>query len=101
MADVDLMTIHRNREPGRRARSMTNRTRSSCRFLRRAVTWRHLAKNLGMPVAKADRRLVRLAAAAGRDCVDVLCEEISAWLGEPVAVVDVVLWQRPTNRRWF
>jgi len=26
-----------------------------------AVTWRHLAKNLGLPVAKADRHLVRLA----------------------------------------
>jgi hypothetical protein len=57
------------------------------------VTWRHLAKNLGAPVAKADRHLVRLAAAAGRPDVDTLCDEISGWLGEPVAVVDVVLWR--------
>ncbi|WP_299956902.1 hypothetical protein [uncultured Modestobacter sp.] len=57
------------------------------------VTWRHLAKNLGAPVAKADRHLVRLAAATGRPDVDTLCDEISGWLGEPVAVVDVVLWR--------
>lgn len=57
------------------------------------VTWRHLAKNLGAAVAKADRHLVRLAAAAGRDSVDVMCEEIGQWLGEPVAVVDIVLWR--------
>ena len=57
------------------------------------VTWRHLAKNLGAPVAKADRHLVRLAAATGRPGVDALCDEIAGWLGEPVAVVDVVLWR--------
>jgi 3-methyladenine DNA glycosylase Tag len=57
------------------------------------VTWRHLAKNLGADVAKADRHLVRLTAAAGRPSVDVLCEEISTWIGEPTAVVDVVLWR--------
>lgn len=57
------------------------------------VTWRHLAKNIGMPVAKADRHMVRFAAAAGRESVDELCAEISGWLGEPIAVVDVVLWR--------
>jgi len=35
----------------------------------------------------------RLAAAAGRDSVDGMCEEIGQWLGEPVAVVDIVLWR--------
>jgi hypothetical protein len=57
------------------------------------VTWRHLAKNLGVRVAKPDRHLVRVARATARPSVDVLCEEISAWLGEPVPVVDVVLWR--------
>jgi hypothetical protein len=57
------------------------------------VTWRHLAKNLGAPVAKADRHLVRLAAATGRRDVDGMCAEISDWVGEPVAVVDIVLWR--------
>jgi hypothetical protein len=57
------------------------------------VTWRHLAKNLGMRVAKPDRHLVRIARATARPSVDLLCEEISTWLGEPVPVVDVVLWR--------
>jgi hypothetical protein len=57
------------------------------------VTWRHLAKNLGVPVPKPDRHLVRLAAATGRETVDRLCYEISSWVGEPVEVVDVVLWR--------
>ena len=55
------------------------------------VTWRHLAKNLGARVAKADRHLVRPAAATDRPNVDTLCDEIPGWLGKPVAVVDVVL----------
>lgn len=57
------------------------------------VTWAHLAKNLGLPLAKADRHLARLAGTYRRGSVAELCEEISAWLGEPVAVVDVVLWR--------
>ncbi len=57
------------------------------------VTWRHLAKNLGVPVAKADRHLTRFAKAAGRPSVDYLCAEISSWMGDPVPVVDVVLWR--------
>jgi hypothetical protein len=57
------------------------------------ITWRHLAKNLGLPVAKPDRHLVRLASAVGRESVDGFCDEIARWLGEPVAVVDLVLWR--------
>lgn len=57
------------------------------------VTWRHLAKNLGAPVAKPDRHLLRFARAAGWQSVDEMCEEISSWLGDPVPVVDVVLWR--------
>jgi hypothetical protein len=57
------------------------------------VTWRHLTKNLGLPMAKPDRHLVRLALAVGRESVDGLCDEIARWLGEPVAVVDLVLWR--------
>ena len=57
------------------------------------VTWRHLAKNLGAPVAKADRHLVRLADAVGRASVDDLCDEIADWIGDPVSVVDIVLWR--------
>lgn len=57
------------------------------------ITWRHLAKNLGVQVAKADRHLTRFAENCGRSSVDALCSEISSWLGDPVAVVDIVLWR--------
>jgi hypothetical protein len=57
------------------------------------ITWKHLAKNLGVQVAKPDRHLVRLAEACGRPSVESMCTEIAAWLGEPVNVVDVVLWR--------
>lgn len=57
------------------------------------VTWRHLAKNLGSSVAKADRHLMRFAKMVTRNSVDDLCAEISGWLDEPVAVVDIVLWR--------
>lgn len=57
------------------------------------VTWRHLAKNLGCATAKADRHLVRLARKVGRSSVVEMCEEISMWIGDPIAVVDLVLWR--------
>lgn len=57
------------------------------------VTWSHLAKNIGLQVAKADRHLVRAAWSAGRPSVDALCTEISQLVGDPVGVVDVVLWR--------
>jgi hypothetical protein len=57
------------------------------------ITWRHLAKNLGADVAKHDRHLVRLSAAAGRPSVDEVCAEIAEWTGDPTSVVDVVLWR--------
>lgn len=57
------------------------------------VSWRHLAKNLGMQIAKPDRHLVRIAQSTERPSVDTLCEEIAAWVGDPVSVVDLVLWR--------
>lgn len=57
------------------------------------VTWCHLAKNLGVQVAKPDRHLMRLARITCRQSVKDLCDEISSWIGESVAVVDVVLWR--------
>ncbi len=58
-----------------------------------AVTWRHLAKNLGLQMVKEDRHLVRLAGAWGRPSADDMCREIADWLGEPLSVVDLVLWR--------
>ena len=57
------------------------------------VTWRHLAKNLGASTSKPDRHLVRFTEQVGRLSVDELCAEIADWVGEPVEIVDVVLWR--------
>lgn len=63
-----------------------------CPFLG-PVTARHLLKNLGFHVAKPDRHLVRLAGKLGYRSVDKLCTEISKATGDPVSVVDLVLWR--------
>lgn len=57
------------------------------------ITAKHLAKNLGYPIAKNDRHLVRLAEEQGYLCVDTFCAEISGMVGESVPVVDVTLWR--------
>lgn len=61
-----------------------------------SITAFHLAKNLGLPVVKPDRHLQRIAGAAGFSSALELCQLISDHLGEPVQVVDVVLWRYAT-----
>lgn len=61
-----------------------------------SITAFHLAKNLGLPVVKPDRHLQRIAAAAGFRSPQELCQLISDHMGEPVQVVDVVLWRYAT-----
>lgn len=57
------------------------------------VTALHLAKNLGFDIAKPDRHLVRLSDNLGFRGVDEMCEMFSNESGDPVRVVDVVLWR--------
>jgi hypothetical protein len=59
----------------------------------------HLAKNLGVRVAKPDRHLVRLAASAGFVRVDEFCDCIASFLNEDVRVVDSTLWRFATIHR--
>ena len=61
-----------------------------------SITACHLAKNLGLPVVKPDRHLKRIAEAVGFGSPQDLCELISHHVGEPVQVVDVVLWRYAT-----
>lgn len=61
-----------------------------------SITAFHLAKNLGLPVVKPDRHLQRIAKAAGFGSPQELCELISHRIGEPIQVVDVVLWRYAT-----
>ena len=63
------------------------------------VTSYHLAKNLGMPVAKADRHLARLANSLGYTNVQNFCADISKESKEPISVVDIVLWRFATLRK--
>lgn len=57
------------------------------------VTVFHLAKNLGFDLAKPDRHLARIAKATGYDDVNKMCREISRIWGDPVSVVDTILWR--------
>jgi hypothetical protein len=56
----------------------------------------HLAKNIGLPVAKPDRHLKRLAHKAGYASPQCLCRDISDLVGDKLSVVDLVLWRYAT-----
>jgi len=57
------------------------------------VTACHLAKNLGFAVAKNDRHLQRLATDSGFRDAERLCGYIADVTGDPIPVVDIVLWR--------
>lgn len=57
------------------------------------ITATHLAKNLGYPTAKADRHLIRLASHYNSTSVEYFCNKISELSGDPIQVVDIVLWR--------
>ena len=58
-----------------------------------AVTKFHLAKNLGLDVAKPDRHLLRVASRFGYKDVQQMCREIFDFCGDKIAVADLVLWR--------
>ncbi|MCE5187410.1 MAG: hypothetical protein LLF76_14920 [Planctomycetaceae bacterium] len=60
------------------------------------ATSQHLAKNIGINTAKADRHLSRIAKRANFSCPNDLCQYISNCVGDNVAVVDLVLWRFAT-----
>lgn len=57
------------------------------------ITKYHLARNLGIDVAKPDRHMKRLAHKIGYKDVQNMCATIATSRGERVGVVDVVLWR--------
>ena len=61
----------------------------------------HLAKNLGVDVVKPDRHLLRFADVANYESPACLCKEISDFVGERVAVVDLILWRYATLSRSY
>lgn len=64
-----------------------------------AVTSYHLAKNLGLQIAKPDRHLVRLSDLLGFENVQDLCSVIAKDSGDTIPVVDIVLWRFATLER--
>ena len=60
------------------------------------VTSFHLAKNLGLQLAKPDRHMVRIAGAFGFSSAQAMCEAIASEVCDSVAVIDVVLWRYAT-----
>ena len=56
----------------------------------------HLAKNLGLPLAKPDRHLLRITRKAGYSSPQELCNTIAEQTGDKISVVDVVLWRFAT-----
>lgn len=64
-----------------------------------AITAFHLAKNIGVPIAKPDRHLTRLCKAAGLAQVSELCHCIASFVGDDISKVDTVLWRFATLDR--
>jgi hypothetical protein len=65
------------------------------------VTSYHLAKNIGFPVSKPDRHLVRLADQLNYKSVEDMCKNIYSLTDEPVNVIDIALWRYSTLRSDF
>jgi hypothetical protein len=61
-------------------------------FIGPITVW-HLAKNLGFDTIKPDRHLVRIARHFGFDHPDAFCASIARVTGDPVKVVDLVVWR--------
>jgi len=56
----------------------------------------HLAKNIGLDVAKPDRHLLRMCAVAGYSDPEQMCLAISQASGDRISIVDLVMWRYAT-----
>lgn len=57
------------------------------------ITKYHLARNLGLDVAKPDRHLVKMADRFQFNDVHEMCKKISEETGDRIGTVDVILWR--------
>lgn len=57
------------------------------------VTKYHLARNIGIDVAKPDRHLTDAAKRHGYDDVQKFCKDISEKTGDRIGTVDYVIWR--------
>lgn len=61
------------------------------------ITKFHLARNLGLNVAKPDRHLMRLCKLFGYNSAYEICKYISEKVGDRIGTVDVVLWRHAAS----
>ncbi len=61
-------------------------------FIGSITSW-HLAKNIGLNVAKPDRHMIRLAGRFGYSDVQIMCTEIANVTGDDMSVADLILWR--------
>ncbi|MEZ0231232.1 MAG: hypothetical protein ACAH12_00200 [Methylophilaceae bacterium] len=61
-------------------------------FIGSITSW-HLAKNLGLSVAKPDRHLIKLTEFLGYADVQKLCRDVADSVGDPISVVDIIFWR--------
>ena len=68
----------------------------------------HLAKNLGLNVAKPDRHLIRISNLLGYEDPNTFCKDLSFQIEEKISLIDLVLWRYATidrnyikNIRWY
>lgn len=57
------------------------------------VTKYHLARNIGLDVAKPDVHLLRVAQRFKRSDVQEMCQALSNVTGDRIGVVDVIIWR--------
>ncbi len=63
------------------------------------ITQFHLAKNIGLNVAKPDRHLVRIAQLFGYATAQDFCLAVARQTGSKIAVADLVFWRFATLQR--
>ncbi|WP_447964461.1 hypothetical protein [Nitrospira sp. Ecomares 2.1] len=59
----------------------------------------HLAKNIGLPVVKPDRHLLRVTRVAGYNTPEDMCNAIAGVIGDKISVIDLVIWRYATLNR--
>lgn len=64
-------------------------------FMGRATSY-HFAKNIGLNFAKPDRHLLKIAAVAGYECPQEMCQELANEIGEKTSVIDLIFWRFAT-----
>jgi len=60
------------------------------------ITKYHLARNLGLNYAKPDRHLVRISSLFTYPNIQEFCKKLSNLTGDPIGIVDLVLWRFAT-----